>query len=226
MCSCKSSNNAYDDLDTYTDDTVEEETSDDEIGSQEPACNPFLEYLGKSGCESNQNCIFLDSTTTKCVSRGTVPIGGQCGGADKVCEIGVCLNLGGVGFRCYRYCKGKTWCEKNQDCIPINNVPPPGGVCTLPPSVYEDIRCDLLKQDCDTDQACYVSPLAPFPVCLSAGMAQQGEPCSTNTDCAKGFACNGNACSRLCGLGAGDPGCPEPYECKQYYQADAYLCVK
>jgi hypothetical protein len=203
-------------------------TTTDPAQETAPAeCNPILQASGKSGCDGDQNCIYLDASTTKCVSKGPVPVGSLCGGVDKQCEVGACLNLAGVGFRCYQYCKGKTWCEKGQDCIPVAGVPPAAGVCTLPPSAYEDARCDLLKQDCAAaDQGCYLTSIVSFGICLAAGTASQGEPCSGQTDCKEGFACNGNACAQLCGTGSSDPKCPDPYSCKQPYGLGAYLCLE
>jgi len=187
-----------------------------------PECSPIAD---PSGCPEDETCVFSDlSANWHCVARGTVPIGGECGGVDRQCESGGCLNLAGAGFRCYKYCTKKLHCPKDSDCMLLSGKN--FGVCKLTQDVYEDLKCDLLKQDCKEGQGCYRTNLASFPICQPAGLAVQGEPCTAYQDCARGYTCNGNACAKVCNATGGEPGCDAGYECKLPYGLGIGLCSK
>ena len=169
-------------------------------------CNPYTQ----TGCDTGKICVFLDANTLSCLTKGTVPVGSPCGGTEQ-CESGGCLSLGPGGFRCYQFCKGLTWCPKGSNCIPVSGMEK---VCSLPSSAYVDLKCDLLKQDCQqVGDACYQTDLADFPICQAAGTAGAREPCTSVNECAKGLTCNGNKCFQWCGTGAGSPQCPATTVC-------------
>ncbi|MBM4397224.1 MAG: hypothetical protein FJ087_16260 [Deltaproteobacteria bacterium] len=184
-----------------------------------PECNPFLD---ETGCATDRNCVFDDLGGISCIAKGTVPIGGECGGADLRCERGGCLNMGGTGQRCYEYCSKKLHCPKASDCTFLQGRN--WGVCKLTSDVYEDLKCDLLAPACKEGQGCYRTGLADFPICAPAGTAVQGEPCDGGSDCAKGYACNGNACAKLCKPG-GEPACDDGFDCDLPYAMGVNLCL-
>lgn len=177
-----------------------------------PDCDPYA----NSNCGADQHCIFNDAGLPVCAANGPTPIGGECPGLDQACAEGTCLNLGGSGPRCYRYCKIGADCG-GQSCIGLADSP--WKVCGLPSSNFE--TCDLFKQDCDADtDACYLTSLTNVPICIAEGNRGAGEACEQDNDCVGDYAChNDGTCRKICNTTQGaDPRCDDVFaECISFY---------
>lgn len=175
-------------------------------------CNP---YTQDPPCPIDQTCIFDENDQIACVEKGSVPVGGECGPND-LCEIGVCMDLGGTGARCYKFCKIQVHCGPGLQCLGIQGKP--WKVCELPPDAFKDIQCSLLKQDCKSPkQGCYYTGVTKTPICVTAGNADKGQACEKPEDCKKGLVCYNKICHLLCDKNGGEPSCPENESCKHLY---------
>ncbi|MEM6993001.1 MAG: hypothetical protein AAF721_20990 [Myxococcota bacterium] len=175
-------------------------------------CNPFAAKVGGG----------YDSAGCFPVARLLQPDGDSCdffdyprSGHDN-CDLGAtCLSFeveGDFGV-CHRLCNDDrdALCEAgSQTCVPHVS-----GVFS-----YCARACDLLLQDCDGDQGCYL--LGNVPACVPPGdSVPPGSECSFVQDCAPGSACISSdflpdlctadsCCAEFCMLG---DSCPMGLEC-------------
>jgi hypothetical protein len=208
-------------------DTAVTDTQQTDIGDW--ICDPYKQ----TGCELDEGiCIFDENDTPMCTVKGEVPLGGGCSSVD-ICMEGACIDLGGAGTKCYKYCKPKAGVTYHPDCkiegkarVCLQITGKQWGLCQLPPSSFE--TCNLLQQNCkNANSGCTFSNLTWEHICMKAGMFKDGEACSQESDCAKGFICDGNACRQLCNMDtAQEPKCTKTeYQCKLYYgKQNAGLC--
>ena len=185
-------------------------------GYQTPDCDP---YTG-GGCPEGAHCVF-DQGLPVCVQDGPTAIGGACDSGDAYCAEGNCIGFDGLGFRCYRYCKGAADCQ-GLACIELS-----GGskVCQLPAAAYDE-PCDPLKAPCSTaGYGCYRTALATAPICMPPGTAAEGEACDLDTDCKASLLCSLQKCRAVCDVADGDPACADAFAtCKSEYGAVG-VCV-
>jgi hypothetical protein len=173
-------------------------------GADVPDCDPYT----NANCEGDTHCAFDDAGLPVCVPNGPVELGGDCEGMMNGCVEGTCLNLGGTGARCYRYCKQSSDCGA-QACIDITDVD--WKVCALSSDNYE--VCDLLNPTCgEASDGCYLTGLTNSPICLAGGAGQVDDPCESGTDCKAGLACHLETCRELCNTQGGEPSCSDAFD--------------
>jgi hypothetical protein len=181
-------------------------------------CDPVAQ-----DCPSGNKCAYVSqggTTSRRCVPDGTVDAGGACqstatpaGDFHDTCKAGLsCVDQpapdGGTAFVCKKFCHASEQCTAPADCIEVLRFT---GSDELPRVCAEPgPKCELLAQGCASSLGCYPSPTSG-PVCVTAGAAEDGAPCTYSNDCRPGSACvNGGAglrCHRLCRTPSGEPGC-------------------
>jgi hypothetical protein len=159
------------------------------------ACDIFYQM----GCEPGQKCAFVNGGAG-CVSAGNVAIGEACGGPLGGCVAGgLCVNST-CGEICDASPEAAPEVSCDEKCSSMSNINPSiwgVGICT---DQGPAVTCDFWAQDCeDPAQNCYF--VTGGATCLTPnGNGQEGEPCSSLTDCGKGFTCASNTCITPCSL--------------------------
>lgn len=149
-------------------------------------------------------CILAGDEPTCVREAGAQEEGTPCDAPDQ-CAPGLACFLKREGGTCGRVC-----CPASADgCGPDERCDGPGvlvdgsrtgfGEC-LPPR-----SCDVLGDDCEPMEACYIVDADGGTDCRAAGAAPVGAPCERPNDCAPGLACTGlfeRTCVRVCSLSA------------------------
>jgi hypothetical protein len=180
----------------------------------QPDCDPYSD----ENCADGMNCIFGAGNKPACSVAGETPAGKQCSTQGN-CADGVCMGLEGVeGQYCYKYCKSVNDCDYGTKCLELTGQP--YNVCSLSADEFE--TCNLLQQSCEgAADGCYWSvSTINQPVCSKAGEGGGGDPCTSGTDCQKGFDCIANKeCRKICNLTEGqEPTCDSVFTgCSNYY---------
>lgn len=142
------------------------------------------------------------------------------------CGVGLgCLRVAGVS-RCLRFCNptldfepcepdgnrritpgaGPALLRQFTRCVGVLPDRPEIGVCVLPcrPDRIEGCVlagvCSAYPDDCPARTVCGLSPQAPIPLCVPAGIGTEGQVCSAEQGCAAGLLCariDGEARCRL-----------------------------
>jgi hypothetical protein len=186
---------------------VEWTQGEDCLDFETPDCDLYTD----AHCDDGFNCILGVHETPTCVLAGTVEVGQPCA-TQGSCSDGVCMALAAdTKNHCYQYCKLDSDCAAGARCLGMTGKA--WKVCSLPEGQYT--LCNLLEQDCEkSTQACFLhsSPIGK-PICLAAGSGEVGDPCSTSSECKKGFDCiQGSLCRRLCRPQGGEPACASAFD--------------
>jgi len=96
--------------------------------------------------------------------------------------------------------------------------------------------CDVFSQNCSDDaKACYPpaeNASGTDGSCLSKGDKAMDDACGTSSECGKGYFCfkpegsDSSACSKMCDVKDGDPGCPGGYDCVDSTVGSIGYCKK
>jgi len=84
-------------------------------------------------------------------------------------------------------------------------------------------ECDLVTNGCGAGEACYLltmgAGMPPMPLCAASGIGMTGASCTTYSNCAPGFTCQGGAggtpgmCVKYCCDVGSSAGCPTGAMC-------------
>lgn len=190
-----------------------------DAGPDPDECDP----LTNTGCGPDQKCSWLrdeesgsDGRTT-CVPDGDVVVGDECmtvgeaGGFTDDC-VGGAFCFGG---ECSVTCDdADDMCADGTHCIPLGGVfgdREDVGVCIF--------SCDVLTQDCDGDENCYINLTSGEPSCglPAADAGSQGDACPFLNSCEAAHGCvldyglgDGLECAFYCDPdSAGGPECDD-----------------
>lgn len=166
-------------------------------------CDPLADPADE--CGDDMRC---DLATLTCVDAdGDVDVDGSCASTDE-CLPGLACYLGFCADLCDDGSEDDEQCEVDELCVSLGGDVP--GLCAQ--------SCLLATQNCDTPgQACNRGSQGGelVAVCTgNTGVAEEGEACSFDDDCAPGFLCTPAAahsvecvggasacCSVICELG-------------------------
>ena len=138
--------------------------------------------------------LAIDALAAQC-GNGKINGGEDCDRANLGGANCVSLGFAGGALACSDTCRFDT-----SACTPDTCAAELAG-CQADLQLCES-RCDLLLQDCPTDQGCYGTSCSRRGNCSPAGVGTQGASCTTHTDCAAGYGCvqfnNALRCLQLC----------------------------
>ncbi len=149
-------------------------------------------------------CVLTSEEPTCVREAGTQHEGDPCDAIDR-CAPGLACFLKREGGTCGRVCcpTAGSGCDTNERCdgpgVLFDGTRTGFGEC-LPPR-----RCDVLGNDCEPMEACYIVDTAGGTDCRAAGAAPVGAACERPNDCQPGLACTGlfeQTCVRVCSLRA------------------------
>ena len=185
--------------------------------------SPCRLVSAQCGCPAGQGC-YLSGTARLCAAAGTTAPGATCTGVSSCAPGSTCLNVatsGPAANMCSRFCDVDSDCAGGLCIYTINDgaggAIPGVTVCTTP--------CDPIAQTgCPSSTSCQIfresmGAMRYFADCSSpTGILGQGASCTTQADCAAGFACAGTpgTCLRWCdnpGVAGPASGCPGGLSC-------------
>ncbi len=150
----------------------------------------------KQDCADGLACT-LNGSKESCLKPGPKKKGEACDGT-SFCEKGlVCVSdkchevcnphTSGPDPKCTNVCPDRTGNLDGNDDVAVCSEKSDKPKCTL-----------LTGKECASGEGCYVTSSSDGPRCETAGTAAPGKPCTSDTDCAAGATCVGNACRKLC----------------------------
>ncbi|MBM4343284.1 MAG: hypothetical protein FJ100_07895 [Deltaproteobacteria bacterium] len=170
-------------------------------------CKPW-DLPADWGCPKDTHCGYDDNDAIACVANGTHGVAEDCSDGAG-CKVGLCVTAQNGSQACSPFCTVDAQCD-SKSCNQITGKK--YKVCDV--AKYQ--TCKPIGGNCPKGQACYQQGVQGF-VCLAAGSAAKGEACKTNSDCAPGYTCTGNAgtasstglCRKVCSK-SGSSGCDDP----------------
>lgn len=211
-----------DDAGTTTDGATGTDAATDAALPDPDDCDP----VENTGCDADEKCSWklesLDPIAgrTTCVPEGTAEVDESCTRED--------VDSGG-----YDDCVGGSWCNAGV-CTPIcheTDAVCAEGVCQDYMGVFDDREgvgaciptCNLITQDCDGAEGCYLSLTTGSATCSAtasgAETKMQGDDCDLINDCPVGYGCHlnddpvsptGLVCAYYCdAAGSGGPSCTD-----------------
>ena len=189
-----------------TGDTVTDTAKADTAATKAP-CKPW-DLPTDWNCPPDTHCGYNDDDAIACVADGKHAVAKDCSDGAG-CKIGICVMAQNGSQACSPFCTVDAQCD-SQSCNQITGKK--YKVCDV--AKYQP--CKPIGSTCPKGQACYQQGSQGF-VCLGAGTAGKGDACKTNSDCAPGFTCTGNAgtasstglCRKVCSK-TGPTGCDDP----------------
>lgn len=209
-----------------------------DAGQLSPVCRDGCGLVAQE-CPLGEKCTWA-TVDGGPIARTCRPAGGSSGenesctafeGGEDSCAPGlVCLleDASATQNTCRRYCNADADCAGEQRCQEQSSFPPGTDerprLCVDPPS-----GCDPFAPACASpSEGCY--PAADGGICVTAGDAEPGAPCSFSNDCAPGNTCISRAdagtCAALCRfpVDAGPPACAAG-TCTPLSNATVGVCV-
>lgn len=171
-------------------DATADAAADADGGPDPDECDP----LANSGCGPGEKCTWsrdeelgVEGRTT-CVPDGAVAVGEPC---ETVGEAGSYTDDCAGGAFCLGECA--TICNDADDMCPD------GTHCATFGRVFMDrpdigmciFSCDVLSQNCDVGEACYLAPETGEASCVppAAEVGSQGDVCEFINACEPGYGC-------------------------------------
>jgi hypothetical protein len=173
-------------------------------------CKPLKE----GECDEGLAC-YLANQSTQCLAPGDKLQGEPCTSPNQCAESLVCLNVAGVSG-CVRMCSTagsdsgtpiscETLCGLNN--FQQVDKDSKTGYCQ---SDVDFPVCDPVAPDCQPGKGCVWS--SDGWVCLGTGSKEEGEACSSPTDCQDGLVCYASKCKVFCdpSMATNNPACSAP----------------
>jgi len=170
-----------------------------------------------------------DGEGDTCWAADEDPTADTCARGLDCATIGVPRQMPQPG-KCYRFCDRPDGCDAGEACVILNDKLSPDarlyGICV-------DAICDFWDpSSCGWDGSCLRARLVDNGyayMCYPSDARRQGEPCSSNRDCANGLGCawdepDDGTCQRWCGNA--HPTCGAQQHCEIFNEEeDVGICT-
>jgi len=165
-------------------------------GGTDPNCpeDPCQLELPQCGCADGEKCNWANDVSS-CIPDGDKQPGDACSGND--CVAGShCLTIGNPPLSvCKKYCADDSHCDAPgglcvMQVVDAQMVPYEQNWCSDNCDPASGVGCNAANAKCTIGKE-QAGLLRYFTVCVPAGTGGHQAPCSTFTDCASGYDCNG-----------------------------------
>lgn len=181
-------------------------TSSNPTTTTGPGCeeSPCKLTAPQCGCSDGDACTIDGMGGVVCVQAGGVPAGGACDDVD-LCEPGTaCIGYGPGQNACATFCTDDSACQgPGGQCVVTLSSQPGVTLCSENCDLTTSSGCPLAGMSC---QLGLTDAMVAYTQCAPAGALVDQEICTSNADCAPGYAClpttaNDERCFHWCAVG-------------------------
>lgn len=166
------------------------------------SCSELCDPVTNTGCVDA--CVLRGEVPMCVEAPGTAEEGDRCERPDECAPGLACFLKRDLGV-CGRVCciGDESTCDPGERCggpgVLVDGTSTRFNECLRPRS------CDVLGDECEPMEGCYIVDAEGRTDCRAAGEREVGEDCRGPNDCAVGLSCTGlfsMTCVRVCELGA------------------------